>query len=346
MRRVSRHSNRPGQAAVKLAALFFLSLWTPVLLLPAAAKSLKKIATIELPGPLGKPFDALAIDSENHRLFCAHTGANALYVVDLETNQLTQTISGLPGVRSVLYLPESRKIYASVAGDDSIVVIDGTSFEITRRIPTESAPAAMALAAPQGKIFVSDELARAVVVIDAAREIVLSVLRFESRTGTLQYDSVAKKIYLNLPDANQLAVIDPESGAVTAKFAVGRCAGNSGMALDAGRRLAFLSCEGNNLLAIFDLRANVPEGYLPMAAGGAGVALDPKLGRVYVACASGAIAVYEDKDTQKCRRLGDISAAYAVHSLAVDENTQRLYVPLQQEDGVPVSQLEVYQEQP
>lgn len=328
--------------------------WTLVLLIvlttcsykPAEAKSLKKIATIELPGPLGKPFDELTIDSQHHLLFCAHTGVSAVYLIDLETYKLTQTITGLAGVRSVVYLPEPGKLYASVSGEDTIDVIDASTFEVTKKIPTEASPSAMAFAAPQERLFVSDELARAVVVIDTESETPTRTLRFASRTGAVQYDPVVKKIYVNLPDTNQLAVIDPETSSVVASYPVGRCAGNSGMALDSDRQLAFLSCERNNLLTVFDLRTNQAVAYLPMAPGGAGVALDPKLGRVYVACASGAISVYEEKNAQKCRKVDNLSAAYAVHSLVVDEKTQRVYVPEQQEDGMPVSRLVVYQEQP
>lgn len=342
MRRESRNSRGARRAATS----FFLPALAAILSLSTAAKSLKKIATIELPGPLGKPFDALTIDSENHLLFCTHTGVNALYVIDLDTYKLERTIRDLPGVRGVAYLPKLKKIFVSVSGEDSIDVIDASTFEVTKKIPTEAVPASMTFAAPQGYLFVSDELARAVVVLDAAREAPLRILRFESRTGTLQYDSVARKVYVNLPDTNQLAVIDPETTSIVASYPVGRCVGNSGMALDAQRQLAFLSCEGNNLLTLFDLHTDQPLNYLPMAAGGAGVALDPKLGRIYVACASGAISVYEEKDSQKYRRVDNFAAAYAVHSLAVDESTQRVYVPEQEEDGVPVSRLVVYQEQP
>ncbi|HTV58589.1 MAG TPA: YncE family protein [Verrucomicrobiae bacterium] len=312
---------------------------------PLAAKALKKIATIELPGPSGKAFGSLAIDSENHLLFCAHAGADSLYVVDLAGEKLLHTISGLPGVRGVAYAADSKKIYASLSGMDSIGVISGTNFEVLKKIPTEASPGPMAYAAGFGKIFVSDELARAVAVIDVASDTVVNMVRFESRTAGIEYDPAAKRIYVNLPDASQLAAIDPATETVAARYALGRCSGNEGMALDAVHRLAFLSCEEANLLAVFDLRTNQAAAYLPMAAGGAGVALDAKLDRIYVACASGTISVYEEKGS-RCRRMGDVSAAHSVHSLAIDPLTGRIYVPEQEEDGVPVAQLAVYEERP
>jgi len=324
----------------------FLTLCILIFAVPLAAKALKKIGVIAFPGPSGKEFGSLTVDSENHLLFCAHAGAGDLYVVNLQNNQLEKIVHGLPGVRGAVYLPDERKIYASVSGDDSIGVIDAATFRVEREIPTEAGPSGIAYAAPLHKLFVSDEMAHSEAVIDVERDAVVKMIYFDGRTATPQYDPSSRKIYVNLPDTNQLAVIDPETETVSARYSAGRCLGNSGLAIDAERRLAFLSCEGNNLLAVFDLRANRVTAYLAMAAGGAGVALDPVLGRVYVACVSGAISVYEAKKSGEWRKAGDVSAAHAIHSLAIDPSTHRIFVPEMEIEGMPVAQMAVYEERP
>jgi len=65
---------------------------------PALAQILKQVVVIELPGPPGKRFDYLTIDSDDHYLLSAHLGAGNLYVIDLKTNKLVKTI---PDVFSV-----------------------------------------------------------------------------------------------------------------------------------------------------------------------------------------------------------------------------------------------------
>src|SRR5215467_11920444 len=61
-----------------------------IVLLGAFAKpappSLKKVFVFELPGPPGKRFDYLTIDSEDHYLISAHLAAGQTYVIDLRTN--------------------------------------------------------------------------------------------------------------------------------------------------------------------------------------------------------------------------------------------------------------------
>jgi YVTN family beta-propeller protein len=310
---------------------------------PLGSKLLKQIASIELPGPAGKRFDYLAIDPEDHYLFCAHLGAGNLYVLDLRTNKVVNTIPDVPGVEGVEYIPDLKKVYTSDANEDQIGVIDLATMKVIKKIPTESKPDGSAYAVPFQKLYVSDERAKAVAVVDVTKDEVVDMLRFASETGMPQYDPVAKLVYVNLQSQNIFAVIDPSTDTIIGRHPVGRCRGNHGMALDPGHHRAFLSCEQNNLLTVFDLDKNEPIAYLPLAEGADVVKFDPGLARIYVACYRGAISVFEQQDPAHYSKLGDVRVAHAVHSLAVDTETHRVYAPEQEEDGVPVARLVVFE---
>ncbi len=310
---------------------------------PFGVKLLKQIASIELPGPAGQSFDYLAIDPDDHYLFCAHLGPGILYVLDLKTNQVLKAIPDVPGVEGVEYVPDLRKVYTSDWHEDKIGVIDLRSMQVVARIPTESKPDGSAYAAPFHKLFVSDERAKALAVVDVTRDEIIDTLHFESETGMPQYDPVAKKIYVNLQDLDSFAVIDPASNQIEATYPLGKCRGNHGMALDAEHRRAFLSCEENNLMTVFDLDKLQPVAYFPTAAGADVVQFDPGLNRIYVACSSGVISVFEQRDSEHYRKLGNVSVAHAIHSLVVDPATHRVYAPEQEEAGVPVARLIVFE---
>jgi DNA-binding beta-propeller fold protein YncE len=115
------------------------------------------------------------------------------------------------------------------------------------------------------------------------------------------------------------------------------------MALDAEHRRAFLVCEGNELLTVFDLDAHRPIALLPLPPGPDVVKFDPGLKRVYVACSGGAISVIQEDDPSRFRKLEDFPVQKKVHSLAVDANTHRVYAPEQEEDGRPVARMIVYE---
>lgn len=317
------------------AALFLLAS-------AAIAAALKPIATIDLPGPKGKRFDYLTIDYADHYLLSAHLGAGILYVIDLRTNKLVKAIPDVPGVEGVVYAPDVHKVYTSDWLENKIGVIDMRTMKIIKKLPTESKPDGSAYAAPFHKVYVSDERGKAEAVVDVNKDEIIKTLRFDSETGMPRYDPVARKVYVNLQDDNLFAVIDPATDTVVAKYPVGRCRGNHGMALDVKNRRAFLSCEDNELMTVFDLDSHKPIAYLPMAKGPDVIKFDAGLGRIYVACYSGAISVFHEDDPNHFRKLEDFPVQYAVHSLAVDKNTHRVYAPEQQENGRPAAKMVVY----
>jgi YVTN family beta-propeller protein len=304
---------------------------------------LKQIASVDLPGPPGKRFDYLVIDYDDNWLFSAHLAADQTYVIDLATNKVLHTVTGTPGVEGLEYVPEERKVYTSNARDNTIGVIDLKTMKVIGKIPTETKPDGNTYAGPFHKLFVSDERAKAVAVIDVRSDTVLTTLHFDSETGVPLYDPVAKLVYVNLQDLNELVAIDPETDEVVWSQQVEACKSNHGMALDAQHRRAFLACQGNSRLAVFDLATRVTITTMPLPPGSDVVEFDPGLGRIYVACASGAISVFQEDDPDHFRKLADVPVQRRVHSLAVDVRTHRVYAPEQEEDGRGVARMVIFE---
>ncbi len=313
-------------------------------LAPAAGgQTLKKVDAFDLPGPPGKRFDYLTIDYKHDYLLSAHLAAGLLYVIDLKTNKLVKAIPDVPGVEGVEYAPDVNKVYTSDWLENKIGVIDLDQMQVVKKLPTAAKPDGSTYAEPFHKLYVSDERGRAVAIVDVREDRIINTLHFASETGMPQYDPVARKVYVNLQDQNLLAVIDPSSDKVVARYPVGECKGNHGMAIDPEHHRAFLQCEGNNMMTVFDLDAHKPIAHLPTAAGGDVVKFDPGLNRIYVACSSGAISVFQEDDANHFRKLEDFPIQRKVHSLAVDVRTHRVYAPEEQEDGHPVSRMVVYE---
>src|SRR5262249_60152492 len=174
----------------------------------------------------------------------------------------------------------------------------------------------------------------------------ITIVRYDSETGVLKYDHVARKVYVNLQDQNVLAVIDPGTDTVVGRYPVAGCKENHGMAIDPERRRAFLSCEGNDVLAVFNLETNKVITTLPMAKGADVVQFDPGLGRIYVACSSGAISVFQMDDPDRFHKVEDVRVPRKVHSLVVDVRTHRVYAPAEEEDGRPVAKMLVFEAVP
>ena len=318
---------------------------TLVILLSAStieAQALKKIAEFDVPGPAGKRFDYLTIDPDDHHLISAHLAAGQTYIIDLRSNKVLATVTDTPGVEGVEYVPELKKVYTSNSGDNTIGVVDLRQMKVIKKLPTDRKPDGSAYAAPFHKLYVSDERGKAEAVVDIRTDTIIKTLRFDSETGMPQYDPVARKVYVNLQDQNLLAVIDPSTDEVIARYSVGRCEGNHGMAVDPEHHRVFLSCEENDLMTVFDLDKHEPIAFLPMAKGADVIKFDPGLGRIYVACYAGDISIFHQDDVNHYSKIEDFKVEHAVHSLAVDPETHRVYTPEQEEGGKAVSRMVAY----
>jgi len=310
---------------------------------PTSGPTLKKVTEFDLPGPPGKRFEYLTIDAGDHYLISAHLGADQTYVIDLGTNKVLATIKDTPGAEGVEYVAELRKFYTSNAHDNTIGVVDLKQMKVVKKLKTEAKPDGSTYTALFHKLYVSDERGKAEAIVDVTQDEIIKTLHFDSETGMPQYDPMARKVYVNLQDQNFFALIDPATDAVVGRYPVGRCKGNHGMALDPEHHRAFLSCEGNNLMTVFDLDKHEPIAFLPMPDGPDVIKFDPGLSRVYVACYSGAISAFHQDDPDHYAKMEDFPGPHAVHTLAVDLQTHRVYAPEQEADGRPVARMTVYE---
>ena len=313
---------------------------------PTQGTLLKQIATIDMPGPKGKRFDYLTIDPSRHLLLSTHLGAGLLYAIDLRTNKVVKTFEDLPGIEGVEVAADVNKAYTSNWKEDKIGVIDLEQMKLIKKLPTESKPDGIAYAQPFHKIYVSDERGKAEAVVDVTKDEVITTIHFASETGNPRYDPVSKRVYVNLQDKNVIAEIDPATDKQVAEYPVGKCKGNHGMALDSEHRLAFLSCEENDLMTVFRLDTHEPIAYFPQPKGGDVIAYDPGLKRIYVACYDGAIAVFQEDDPTHFRHLGDVPVQKKVHSLAIDLSNHRVFVPEEEENGAPAAKIVVFEAVP
>jgi hypothetical protein len=96
-------------------------------------------------------------------------------------------------------------------------------------------------------------------------------------------------------------------------------------------------------MAVFDLDKDQPIAFLPMAGGLDVIKFDSGLGRIYVACSSGAISVFQMDDPDHYRKLEDFPVQKRVHSLGVVLETHRVYAPEQEADGKAVARMVVYE---
>lgn len=299
-----------------------------------ATLPLNVVADVPLPGDTSR-FDYESYDAQRHLLFIAHLGASEVLAFDTRTQRVVARISGVRHVHGVLAVPELGRVYASATGTDEVVAIDEKSMAITARVPGGTYPDGMAYAPEAHKLYVSDEHGETETVIDVQSNQRVATIPLGGTVGNTQYDPVSKHIFVNVQSRRQLFEIDPATDRVIAKNDLPGAEGNHGLLIESQHRLAFIACEDNDKLIVFDLQTRKVTSSFPVGKDPDVLASDAGLGLLYVASESGIGSLFK-LDAAGFVKVADGSVGPNAHVVAVDPDTHRAYFPIKNLDGRPV----------
>jgi len=132
-----------------------------------------------------------------------------------------------------------------------------------------------------------------------------------------------------------LAEIDPNADRVAANYPLAGCKGSHGLLIDSELRLAFVACEENARVVVFNLETKKATGTLSVGVDPDVLAFDQAYGRLYVSAESGVISIF-DESGRNLKKVAEGFFAANAHTVAVDQRTHRVYWPLQNVNGKPV----------
>ena len=285
-------------------------------------------------------FDYQSLDSDNGRLYIAHLGSDLMTVFDVNKQTVVGDVKDLKRVHGVLAVPELHRVYASATGTNELAVIDDQTLQVVARVPAGDYPDGVAYASKERKIYVSDLHGKTDTVIDAKTNQVVTTIALGGGAGNTQYDSVSEHIFVTVHGQNELAEIDPNKDQVIGRYPLPGCSGSHGLNIDSEHRLAFVACEDNAKLAVFDFDAKKMTAIQSVGADPDVLAFDKNFGRLYVSAESGIISIFDERG-KSLVKIGEGFFAANAHSVAVDQRTHRVYFPLQNVSGKPVLRIAV-----
>src|ERR1041385_5481860 len=319
-----------GQIMKTSLLLLLLGLCLPI----HSADLLKKVADIPLPGGATR-FDYASIDAAAGRLYFSHMGDGKLMVFDLRFEQLVTNLPGFPTMTGVLVVPSLKRVYGSVTKNHEVAVVDTESLRLVARIPDGKFPDGLAFSPETKKLYVSDESGGVDTVIDTTSNKKLRAITLDGEAGNTQYDGTSHLIYVAVQTRNQLVAIDPRTDKITARDDLKKGKHPHGFYIDAPRNRAYISCQGDDKLIVFNLESRTEEDVFPVGGGPDVLAFDSELKLLYVACESGGVSLFK-ADNGKLAKLGDAEVGPNSHTVAVDSKTHKAYFPLKNVNGKPV----------
>src|SRR5258705_1732245 len=269
-------------------------------------------------GNVNGRIDHMAIDLARQRLFVAELGNNTVGVVDLNGHNVIRTMTGLKEPQGVAYLPATDTLYIANGGDGSVRQFRGPDYTAAGQIDLGDDADNIRLDIPANRIVVgygSGGLA----VIDAASSRKIADIPLSVHPESFQLDPVSKRIFVNLPKAEAIAVVDGQSGKQIATWPTKIAGGNFPMALEQDAQHALVAFRNPANLGAF----SIEDGHLiasPDVCGDADdLFVDAKRRRVYISCGEGFLDVLDSAQGAYRRVTRIATVAGARTSLFVPE---------------------------
>jgi DNA-binding beta-propeller fold protein YncE len=244
---------------------------------------------VDMPDVAGR-IDHLSIDIATGRLFLAALGNDTVEVVDVKAARRLHTIRDVAEPQGLLFVPATNRLFVASGKDGSVRVFDATTLQALHSVSLGSDADNLRLDAASGRIWAGYGDG-ALAALDAGGSKVANI-PLGGHPESFQLERDGPRIFVNVPDARTIAVVDRTKGVVTARWATGTASANFPMALDeAGQRL-FVVCRRPARLLVLSTDTGRILNELSTVGDADDIFYDALAKRIYVSGGEGAIAVY------------------------------------------------------
>lgn len=260
--------------------------------------------------PLGNVkgrIDHMAVDSSRQRLLIAELGNDSLGVVDLKGRKLLRTITGLREPQGVGYAPSTDTVYVANAGDGSVRLFRSDELSPAGRIDLGEDADNIRVDADKNQVFVGYS-GGAIAVIDPTQGSKTADMALKAHPESFQLSDATGQIYVNLPSAHAIGVLDRLTGQHRASWPMRGASGNFAMALDDRAQHVIVAFRDPARLAVFAMKNGAPVAERDTCGDSDDIFLDAKRKHVYVVCGAGYIDIF-DAEAGAYRLLARIPTA-------------------------------------
>lgn len=318
---------------IVLLLLTFFVWFRPLSAEEPAPLTLEKV--IALPGVEGR-FDHAAFDPGTHRLFFAALGNNTLEVVDASAGKRLHTISGLKKPTGVRFLAGRNLIVVANGDDGSCRFYDATSYSEKGRVSGVDDADNVRFDEKTQRVYLG-YAAGALGVIDAATLKLTGSIRLPKHPESFQLEHDGPRIFVNVPDAHQIAVIDRARNSVVATWPMTEFRANFPMALVESQRRVFIGCRSPARLVAFDTQSGKPVVDAPLSGDIDDLFFDIASSRLFASCGEGFIDVFRFEPPATLQRTDRIASAKGARTAFFHPNLGFcLAVPHRGEQGAEI----------
>ena len=246
-------------------------------------------------------------------------------MVDLATGTVTQHIKNLRAPQGISFSPEFNRLAVANDQDGSVRLYDGTSLRQVARIDLKD-DADNVRYDTASRYFWVGYGSGGLAGIDPASGKQIADVKLDAHPESFQLETRGKRIFVNVPGAGHVAVIDRQTGRLVAKFALTGAGANFPMALDEADHRLFIGCRIPAKLLVLDMETGKAVATLDIVGDTDDLFYDPANKRIYVSGGEGRITVIGQTNANVYNVLGEVATAPVARTSFFVPEIETLYV--------------------
>lgn len=266
-------------------------------------------------------WDYLTFDSEAHRLYVAR--ATRVMVIDVDSGKVVGEIPNTNGVHGVALVHKLGRGITSNGKDDSATLFDLKTLAPIATVKTGNKPDAILFDSVSGLVLTFNGKSNDTTLIDPEQAVAVGTIALPGRPETGASDGKGK-VFVNLEDKNQIAVIDVASRKVLTTWPLSGCEEPTGLALDKANRRLFSSCH-NGTLVVVDADSGRIVQKLAIGNGVDAAAYDKKAGLIFTSNGEGNISVIKQEGPDKYAAFANVLTQKGAKTMALNPDKHVVY---------------------
>ena len=304
------------------------------------AAPLKLKETIALPGVEGR-IDHFAFDATGERLFVCALGNNTVEVLDLRKGVRVHSITGLGAPQGIAYIPQFDRLFIANDKGGLCKIYDGKSFQTVGELNFKDDADNVRYDNAAKKIYVGFG-SGGIAIVNAPDGKQIGSIKLSAHPEAFELEKNGKRIFVNVPNARQVAVIDREKGEVIAKWKTDLAFGNFPMALDETNHRLFVGCRLPSKLLVLNTDSGDIVAKVDISGDPDEVFFDNKRHRIYAVCGAGKIDIIDQVGANSYKTSAKVDTAEGARTGFFVADRDRLFVAVSHR-GSQQAEIRAYQ---
>jgi hypothetical protein len=279
--------------------------------------------TIHIGGPGN--FDYVAIDARQKRLYIPRT--THTQVLDVSTGKVVADIPGQEGNHGVALNRQAGRGFIS-NGPGFVTIFDTKTDAVLGKVKVDRGADGIINDRASNKVFVACGASRSLVPVpvdvDPTNGKADASIDVGGKPEFLASDGQGR-VYVNLEDKDQVAVIDSKAGKVVDKWSIAPGGTPVGLSIDAKNHHLFVGCRKPQKLIVINTEDGHVIADLPIGAGCDATAFDN--GTIFASCGDGTLNVARETSPGKFEIIQNLKTRPRAKTMAVDRTTHTVYLP-------------------